>query len=272
MRMLRVVAVLATAAVTAGCLSVDSNIKVKPDGTGIIEQTTLVNSSAMGMLTMMGESPDGGAAPSADAMFSEERLRADAAKLGEGVTYVSSTPVTQGEMKGVKAIYSFTDFNKLSVSTSPDIDAGDGAEASSNARSLEMSMQKRGGSSLLSFKLFGHDDAPPAADTPAEGEASPFGDMPKEMLGMFAPMFKDMRVAVSVEPQGELVRTNATHVEGQKITILDIAFGELFADPAGLEKLEKLGKNPSLDEVRAAFGGVKGFKLNEVDPLEVEFK
>jgi len=271
MRMLRVMALLAATAVMAGCLSVDSNIKVKPDGTGTIEQTMLVNSSAMGMMAMMGEPAEGSEAPTAETMFSEEKLRADAAKLGEGVTYVSSTPVAQGEMKGVTAIYAFTDFNKLNINTSPDLDTGDDDEGSSGD-TLDMALSKRGGSSLISFNLFGRDEPPAATEDAADPGESPFGDMPKEMMGMLAPMFKDMRVAVSVEPQGELVRTNATHVNGQRVTILDIAFGELFADPAGLEKLEKLGKKPSLEQLRTALAGVKGIKLNEADPLEIEFR
>ena len=89
---------------------------------------------------------------------------------------------------------------------------------------------------------------------------------------MLAPMFKDMRVAISLEPQGTLVRTNATHVQGQRITLFDVAFGEIFADPAGIEKLEKLGNNPSLDQVRTVLKGMKGIKINDVEKLEVEFK
>lgn len=279
MRMFRVLATLAAAAVTAGCLSIDSNIKVKPDGTGTIEQTRLVNSSAMGMMSMMGESSDAAEAPTAETMFSDDKLRADAAKLGEGVTFVSSTPVTEGEMKGVKAVYAFTDFNKLNVSTSPpDMDEkeGEAAKPAADNSSLDMVLSRKGASSLITLDMFGRKDAPsePAAGEAGEAgaEANPFGDMPKEMLGMLAPMFKDMRVAVTVEPQGQLVRTNATHVDGQKITILDIAFGELFANPAAFEKMQKLGNNPSLEQVRTALEGVKGIKLNEVDKLEIEFR
>lgn len=278
MGMLRVAATLAVAAVTTGCLSIDSNIKVKPDGTGTIEQTMLVNSSAMGMMSMMGgeggEKPKG---PGAEEMFSEEKLRAEAAKLGEGVTYVSSTPASAGEMKGVKAIFAFTDFNKLKLTTSPpDVGGGEegGMKATGTGSTLDMVLARTGASSLITLDMFG-DKAQAAAeaktDTPSAAE-NPFGDMPKEMLGMMAPMFKDMRVAVSVEPVGQLVRTNATHVEGQKITVLDIAFGELFANPASFEKMEKLGNNPSLDQIRTALAGVKGIKINEVEKLEIEFK
>ena len=96
--------------------------------------------------------------------------------------------------------------------------------------------------------------------------------MPKEMMAMLAPMFKDMRVAIAVEPVGTLVRTNATHVQGKRVTLFDVAFGELFGDPAGLEKMEKLGNNPSLTEIKTALKGMKGIKINEVDKLEIEFK
>ena len=100
---------------------------MKPDGTGTIEQTMLVNSSAMGMMSMMGGGEEQGRQAQAGPgqLFSKEKLAAEAAKLGEGVTFVSSKPMTQGEMKGVKAIYAFTDFNKLKVSTAlPDMDEG----------------------------------------------------------------------------------------------------------------------------------------------------
>lgn len=276
MRMLRVVGTLMAAVVTTGCLSIDSNIKVKPDGTGTIEQTMLVNSSAMGMMSMMSESGDKPKGPVAEEMFSAEKMKAEAAKLGEGVTYVSSTPVTQGEMKGVTAIFAFTDFNKLKLTTAPPDMGGSedsGMKTTSSGSTLDMVMSRKGGSSLITLDMFGDKAKAAAAEAKKDGPAeNPFGEMPKEMMGMLAPMFKDMRVAVSVEPVGQLVRTNATHVTGQKITVLDIAFGELFADPAGFEKMEKLGNNPSLDQIRTALAGVKGIKLNEVEKLEIEFR
>lgn len=280
MRMLRVVAALGLAAVTAGCFSVDSTIKVRPDGTGTIEQTMLVNSSAMSMVSMMGQGQQGAEAakaPTPEMMFSEEKLKEEASKLGEGVTYVSSTPFAEGEMKGVKAVFAFTDFNKLKLSASPPDIGGEsgGIKSTSSGSTLDMRLARQGSSSLITLDMFNRKATPPPAATtpaPASEGNNPIGDMPKEMLGMLAPMFKDMRVAVSVEPVGELVRTNATHVDGKKITVLDIAFGELFANPASFEKMEKLGKDPTLDQIRTALAGVKGIKINEVETLEIEFK
>ena len=91
----------------------------------------LINSSSMSMMSMMGGGESKDAKPKLDpaTIFSKEKLAAEAANLGEGVTFVSSEPVTQGEMKGVKAIYAFTDFNKLKVSTALPGHGGRGHEA-----------------------------------------------------------------------------------------------------------------------------------------------
>ncbi len=265
-----VVVLLATWAV--GCISVDSLVKVKADGTGTIEQTMLINSSAMGMMSMMGGGQDGADAKAKldpAVLFSNEKLQEEAAKLGDGVTFVSSAPVTQGEMKGVKAIYAFTDFNALKMSTAmPDIGDGNTSMTGKGER-LPLVLTKNAGSSLITLDLLSH-MAGAGADAPKTTEGTP--EMPKEMMAMLAPMFKDMRVAVALEPQGTLVRTNATHVQGQRITLFDVAFGEIFADPAAVEKLEKLGSNPSMNDIRTTLKGMKGIRINDADKLEVEFR
>ena len=274
MQKLKMLVLALLASWTVGCISVDSVVKVKPDGTGTIEQTMLINGSAMGMMSMMGgqeAGADKAAKVDPATMFSTDKLSAEAANLGEGVSFVSSTPVAQGEMKGVKAIYAFKDFNTLKVSTAlPDLNEGS-TQMKGKGEPLPMTLARKDGSSIITLDML--DRLKKNATTP-KPEAGPAGtpEMPKEMLAMLAPMFKDMRVAISLEPQGTLVRTNATHVQGQRITLFDVAFGELFADPAGIEKLEKLGNNPSLDQIHTALKGMKGIKMNEVERLEVEFK
>jgi hypothetical protein len=266
-------AVLALVASWAiGCISLDSVIKIKGDGSGTMEQTMLVNSSSIGMMSMMGGG-DGKDKPKLDpaTIFSKEKLMADAANLGEGVTFVSSEPITQGEMKGVKAVYAFTDFNKLRVSTAlPDME-GAGTSVTGKGEPLPIRFSRNGGSSMLTMSML---DEMGKADANAKTDATAGGtpEMPKEMMAMLAPMFKDMRVAIAIEPVDALVRTNATHVQGKRVTLFDVAFGELLADPAGLEKMEKLGNNPSLADIKTALKGMKGIKINEVDKLEIEFK
>lgn len=269
-----VLALLASWAV--GCISVDSVIKVKADGTGTIEQTTLINSSAMGMMSMIGGKEAGGGAksPGLDParLFTHEKLAAEAAKLGDGVSFLSSTPVTQGELKGVKAVYAFTDFNALKVSTAlPDLDEGS-TKMTGKGEKLPLVLTRRPGSSLITLDMFEEMAKAEAYNAQVrKPEGLPEG-MPKEMMAMLAPMFKDMRVAIAIEPVGTLVRTNATHVTGQRVTLFDVAFAEVFADPTGVERLEKLGSNPSMTQIRDTLKGMKGIKINEVEKLEIEIK
>jgi hypothetical protein len=273
MRTVKMAVLAFVASWAIGCISLDSVIKIKADGSGTMEQTMLINSSSMGMMSMMGGGDGKDAKPKFDpaSMFSKEKLTAEAANLGEGVTFVSSEPITQGDMKGVKATYSFTDFNKLKVSTAlPDLEDGE-TSAKGKGEALPIKFSRGGSSSMLTMNLLDElakADAKKQPVTKAEG--SP--EMPKEMMAMLAPMFKDMRVAIAIEPVGALVRTNATHVQGKRVTLFDVAFGELFADPAGMEKMEKLGNNPSLTEIKTALKGMKGIKINEVEKLEIEFK
>ena len=274
MRTVRMAVLALVASWTVGCISIDSVIKVKPDGSGTMEQTMLINSSSMSMMSMMAGGEGKDAKPKLDpaTIFSKEKLEADAANLGEGVTFVSSEPAGQGEMKGVKAIYAFTDFNKLKVSTAlPDMEDG-GTSVSGKGEALPIRFSRTGGSSMLTMNLLDELAQTDAKSAKGEGAAGDKPEIPKEMMAMLAPMFKDMRVAISVEPVGTLVRTNATHVQGQRVTLFDVAFGEILADPAGLEKMEKLGKNPSLPEIKAALKGMKGITMNDVDKLEIEFK
>ena len=277
MRKVKVAVLALLASWAVGCISVDSVIKVKADGTGTIEQTTLINSSAMGMMSMMGGKDAAGGATKAPGLdpaqlFTKEKLAAEAAKLGEGVTFVSSTPITQGEMKGVKAVYAFTDFNALKVSTAlPDME-DDTTKVSGKGEKLPMVLTRRPGSSLITLDMYGELAKADAKNTELKKPDGLPEGMPKEMFAMLAPMFKDMRVAIAVEPVGTLVRTNATHVAGQRVTLFDVAFGEVLSDPAGVEKLEKLGNNPSMMQIRDTLKGMKGIRINEVEKLEIEFK
>jgi len=67
-----------------------------------------------------------------------------------------------------------------------------------------------------------------------------------------------MRIRGAVEVEGRITETNARYVEGSRVTLADVDFGQLLqdeerfqellnADPKSIEELEKLiGDNPAL--------------------------
>ena len=72
------------------CFSSQTVIKLRPDGSGTIEQTNLVNTAMIGMAAGMAKSMAGDKAaaarqlPKTDDLFSEEQLKKQAAQLGDG--------------------------------------------------------------------------------------------------------------------------------------------------------------------------------------------
>src|SRR5688572_18202869 len=88
----------ATACSLSGCLSSDTLINVRADGTGTIEQTILANLKTIEMFAGMAGAQGGAPAspiPKPADMLDEAKLKEAAARFGKGVRYVSSAPMKQ---------------------------------------------------------------------------------------------------------------------------------------------------------------------------------
>jgi len=116
--MSKVAAIALAAALCTGCIRSATLIKVKADGTGTVEQTMLVNLGLMkGMLNGMG-----GQSTQTPGTMSEADMKRAAARMGEGVTFVSATPVKADDgFEGATAIFAFTDVTKLRVDQDPNL-------------------------------------------------------------------------------------------------------------------------------------------------------
>jgi hypothetical protein len=112
---LRLFVLTGLALVATGCIRSASLIQVKPDGSGTIEQTMMVNLAVVkgmmaGMGTAAGKTPPGTVLNEADFKRAAERM---------GVQPVSLTPVKEGNFEGQKAVYAFDDINKVRVDQDP---------------------------------------------------------------------------------------------------------------------------------------------------------
>jgi hypothetical protein len=103
-----------------GCFQVETLIRVKPDGSGTIEETFMMNKAIMqmmgGMLTQMGEGagaqqPEQQILKEAFSLFDDAKLKQEAGDKGEGVTYVSGRRLSTETFEGYQATYAFTDIN-----------------------------------------------------------------------------------------------------------------------------------------------------------------
>ena len=74
-------------------------------------------------------------------------------------------------------------------------------------------------------------------------------------------MMDGMRVKISLQPQGNIVSTNASYVDGPEVTLLDLDFSALLRNK---ESLDKFKKDPpkSLDGMKIELQKAVSIKFN----------
>src|SRR5687768_8430089 len=126
MRRLAIALLVAASALSSACFQSETVIRVKADGTGTIEQTNLADKQMIGMAAGMakqaaqnaGGTGAAGNAPNLDNLgdlFDDAKIREQASSFGLGVRFVSSAPIAEGGLNGVKAIFAFDDVRLLNL-------------------------------------------------------------------------------------------------------------------------------------------------------------
>jgi hypothetical protein len=273
MRRLAIALVAVVSALAAGCFRSETVIRVKADGTGTIEQTNLANKEMLGMAAGMARQAvaqsgtDPGTTPGLDNigdLFDEARIREQASSFGRGVRYVSSAPLIEHGLTGVKATFAFDDVRLLNLNNSQ------GAATPTPQLRFELVPAEAGGSTLrirLPDGATSADDAaaqaPPIAQRP---------ELPPEALAMVRNMFKGARIDVAVEVDGAIVTTDGPKRDGSRVTIFGLDFEQLLSDPARLTALQGMKPGTDFTTARKSLEGVPGVILPVSPTVTIEFR
>ena len=259
MRLARLLLVLVAASSLTACLNSTTLVKLKPDGSGTVEQTTLVNMAAIKGMA--------GGQPSAP-MTSREELERTAARMGKGVRLLSTEPVKGANgFEGTKAIFTFDDINLVEVSQDPNMGGASGGKSESP---VKFNFTRSGATSTLTINI---------ADRPGSGkpqEPSAPTEMPDltnpMIMGMIKSMFQGFKVNMELEVVGSIVKTNAEYVDGPRITMLEMDMAALLADEAKLKALQgKISPDASFSDIKPYLRDIKGIKIDGPS-ISVEFK
>ena len=268
MRYLRLFALLSMTFALAGCINSATLIKVKPDGSGTIEQTLLMN---MSMLKGMMATADPSGQTKAASPFSEEQLKQSAERLGKGVRYVSSTPMTEGGFEGAKAIYAFDDISQLRIEQDPNVGGASNqglAMKPKTSNPVRFALARQGENSVLTVTV---DEKAVAESAPSTAPAAP-ANVDPATLQMMKSIFQGFKVAIDLEMVGKIIKTNADYVNGSRITLLEIDMASLLEDEAKLRALQpKVGAGASIAEIKPLLKDVKGVKINHA-VVTVEYR
>ena len=259
---------------TAGCIDFETLVKVKPDGSGTLVQTMTMSAETMTMMkSAKGDGPKAevGDKPMALEAKDIEQAKTEAAKLGEGVTFVKAEPIDTPQAKGMRATYAFKDVTKLKVSqkpTSPGGPAAPGAEAADET--LKFGFAKGpSGNAILTVSM---PDLKAAAAKPGSDKApAKAPEVPPEAMAMMKQMFKGLRIAIAVEPEGKVVQTNSPFVEGSRVTLMEMRFDALLADEAKLKQFNAAMEGGSIADAKRLMKGLKGVKINLDPEVKIEF-
>jgi hypothetical protein len=270
MRTLRALLLIAESVTLAGCINSATLIKVKPDGTGTIEQTTLVNTGAM-KAVMPGMAQPGQTANGVN----EAELKRTAERMGKGVRLLSAEPAKAGTFEGSKAIFAFDDINLVQISQDPGPSGSSGGtmmaappQAPENPVKFQL-VKNSGGTSTLTVQF--NDKPGAAAGATDKPQGGPDMSDPT-VLNMVKTMFDGFKINIDLEVLGSIVKTNAEYVSGSKVTLMEMDLGLLFADQEKLKALQgKIGPGASLSEVKPYLKDVKGIKIDG-PTVSVEFK
>ncbi len=263
----------------SGCLQVEKVVRLQPDGSGTIEETVIVGKQALAQLEQMAAGFGAFGDKKADKktakpakgfeVMDEAKLKAAAEGMGEGVTFVSAKKIDNETGSGFTAVYAFTDISKVKLDQNP----GESMPAPDGMKAMAGPKQK---TEPVTFKFTKGSPAELILKMPQpELKKEPKKDQPAgadEMaMGMMQQMMKDMKVKMSVEVAGKITETNAEYRDASRVTLMEMDFNKLLADP---EKFKKLAKeNPkTLQESKALMKGIDGIKVETAPEVKIKFQ
>jgi len=269
--------VAVAAALCSACFQSDTVIRVKADGTGTIEQTNLANKEMLGMAASMAKQAvqssgsDASRAPNLDNigdLFDEAKIREQASSFGQGVRFVSSTPVSQSGLTGVTSTFAFDDVRLLNLSSRQN-----GAASGPPTPQLRFEVDRaEGGDSILRVRLPAGHPPDDQATTAAPTTAAPRPDLPPEALAMVRNMFKGARMTVAVEVDGAIVTTDGPKRDGSRVTIFALDFEQLLSDPSKFSALQSMKPGSDFATARKALEGVPGVILPETPTVTIQYR
>ena len=281
MRYLKIASIVISCLFLVGCIQTDTVIKVRPDGSGVIEETVKLSNELLESLKSFskgmseaagGEESKDKKKPGAPAEDPIQGMIKDAKskdkQYGPGVKFVSANAIKGETMSGYRALYAFKDINTLRINQNPENKTMPAAEGQPTKKEeiIRFSLV-RGPAAVLTIRM---PENKPEGEKPAAPQQKPPENDPNA-AEMMKVMFKDMSIRVAVEVVGKIVRTNATYQDNARITLVDMHFGKIFENEKVFQTLNA-AQPKTVEEMKALVKDIKGLKVEMNNPVEVIFQ
>lgn len=242
----------------AGCFQDEIVIKVRPDGSGTIEQAFVLTQAAVEQMRQMqaGFDPD-----TPFSVLDEDELREKAAEFGEGVRFVSAEPLETAGGEGYRAVFAFDDVTALNVQ--PGNNDGPSLGGEGTQEGVRFAFEP-GSPARLRILV------PQEGDTASETPPAPADSA--QVAGaveMMRAILDGLHVRLIVEPQGTIAETDAAFHDDGQIVLTDVSGDALLADR---EVLEHLAVNPNSGQARSLIAELPGVQVETQEAVTVTFE
>lgn len=272
MKSIRTILSLAASSILlTSCFQHEITIRVKADGSGTLTEETRIGAEVLKQMEEMAAQfgGDAGKNDPVAGMLSEEKCKARASELGEGVEFVKVEKVESNGSKGAKAVYRFADISKLQVTTHEGAGAmkqpGMPAPPKDPADALQFAVTD----GVLTVTM------PPMDKTGPDEKAEPaenqdLQDNP-EAMEMMKQMFGDMKMSMKIIAETGISSTDASHHAGDTVTLMEMDFGKLINDPENLKKMMSLNQE-SPAKAMDALKNIEGVKFESKPVIKIQLK
>lgn len=247
----------------SSCLDSETTIHLEKDGSGTIVEKTAFGVRAVAMLKEISDAGKPGDKDPLVDMFSEEKAKARAALLGEGVTYEQTSTVAKSGVKIVEITYHFTDINKVRI-----VPGSSTGESSPDPKE-ESIVGKKAPAQPLTFSYADStlELTMPKQEKPAkgsdDGETADLSGMGNKEKAMMKELYGDMKMSFKLVVNSGIVESDASYREGNMITLVSMDMAKVFNNPESFKKLQSTNEADPLATIES---------LKEFDGIKLESK
>jgi hypothetical protein len=265
--------------VLSACFQVDVVVRVGPEGSGTVEETFMVRKDIIrGMHEALGDVTGRDPAYPEDipGVLDEERLREKARRMGKGVRYVRAVPHETEEFSGYRVLYAFDDINTLTLNENPseNLPLPGGALPGGPVFGGEADEE------LITFRFAAGPPPVLVVKMPSAAE-SPAGRKPEEGPGngpdkdgneeVTKELLRGMRMGLHVEVIGRILRTNASFVEGSRVSLMEMDFSGLLENESALDAFREADPK-SVEEAKRLMKSLLGLRVELEQKVEIVFQ
>ena len=258
----------------SGCFQIERVINVNKDGSGTIEETVLMSQDFINQMKQMAASFGGGdieESKDESTYHNVDDLKKQALKMGEGVKYVSSKPVERDGKLGHYVLYRFNDITKIKIDENP-ADNMMGASGMGEDKEDIHFKFKKGKTSELTI-IFPQMDEEDINEEDIEyiEELEEDLSVSDQDMKMMKAMYAGMKISVKVIVDGKIIETNATHKDGNVVTLSEMDFDVIMNNEEAFQALSG-SKEATDEEMKKSMQKFKGFKADMNEEVVIKFK